>query len=182
MDGAPTPKAGSGGKAGLPVPARIDAGAGDGAATPSAQVTRKATTLPGPAVGASHAPAAATAAPGGESNGGGSGGEEEDDEQVKRFYSLLDNIRAMRGAYGSGSGGGTGALDDGVDTGGGSGARVKRLRRSEPPWRPAFRLEDFEEPKKTPTSRRAPRGRVGRSRRQRRTARGAAERAQTSPR
>jgi hypothetical protein len=27
---------------------------------------------------------------------------------------------------------------------------VKRLRGSEPPWRPAFRLEDFEEP--TPTS------------------------------
>jgi hypothetical protein len=128
----------------LPVPAGIDAGA----ATSSARVARKAT-LPAAAAGAAEAdaPAAGTAAPGGESNGG----EEDDDEQVERFYALLDNIRAMRGAYGSGpgSGDGTGALDDGVNTGGG-GARVKRLRGSEPPWRPAFRLEDFEEP--TPTS------------------------------
>lgn len=58
----------------------------------------------------------------------------------------------MRGAYGSGDG--TGALDDGVvDTGGGGGARVKRrLRGSEPPWRPAFRLEDFEAPAPTSSS------------------------------
>ncbi|CAD6334010.1 unnamed protein product [Miscanthus lutarioriparius] len=141
MDGAATPKAGSGGKAVLPVPAGIDAGA----ATSSARGARKAT-LP---AGAADAPAAATASPGGESNGGGE--EEDDDEQVERFYALLDNIRAMRGAYVSGSGDGT-VADDGVDAGGGGGARVKRLRGSEPPWRPAFRLEDFEEPAPTSSS------------------------------
>jgi len=152
MDGgAPTTKAGSGGKkAVLPVPAEMN-DAGASAATTSARGARKAT-LPGAAACAStdvDAPAAATAAPGEESNGGG---EEDDDEQVERFYALLDNIRAMRGAYGSGDG--TGALDDGVvDTGGGGGARVKRrLRGSEPPWRPAFRLEDFEAPAPTSSS------------------------------
>jgi hypothetical protein len=148
MDGgALTAKAGSGGKAVLPVPAGINAGA----ATSSARVARKAT-LPGVAAGAADAPAAATVARGGESNGGGGEVEDDDDddEQVERFYALLDNIQAMRGTYGSGSGDGTGALDDGVDDTGGGGARMKRLRGSEPPWRPAFRLEDFEEP--TPTS------------------------------
>lgn len=148
MDGAltPTPKAGSGGKTVLSVPAGIDAGA---AATTSARGSRKKATLPGGAAAAAVVPAAATAAPAAVSGGGG---EEEDDEQVERFYALLANIRAMRGAYVPGSGSGTGALDDGVvDTGGGgAGARVKRLRGSEPPWRPAFRMEDFEEPTPPP--------------------------------
>ena len=84
MDGgAPTTKAGSGGKkAVLPVPAEMN-DAGASAATTSARGARKAT-LPGAAACAStdvDAPAAATAAPGEESNGGG---EEDDDEQVER--------------------------------------------------------------------------------------------------
>ncbi|KAJ1262591.1 hypothetical protein BS78_09G120200 [Paspalum vaginatum] len=53
---------------------------------------------------------------------------EEDDEQVERFYALLDNIRAMRGMLG-------GAAAPG---------RKRRAREAEPPWRPAFRMEDFE--------------------------------------
>ncbi|EES18100.1 hypothetical protein BDA96_09G121000 [Sorghum bicolor] len=60
----------------------------------------------------------------------GSGGED-DDEQVERFYALLDNIRAMRGMV---STGGTGT----------AAGRKKRARDAEPPWRPAFRMEDFE--------------------------------------
>jgi hypothetical protein len=55
-------------------------------------------------------------------------GSEDDDEQVERFYALLDNIRAMRGM---------------VSTGGAAPGR-KRARDDEPPWRPAFRMEDFE--------------------------------------
>ncbi|CAL4900355.1 unnamed protein product [Urochloa decumbens] len=72
--------------------------------------------------------------------GGGGGGVEEevdddDDEQVERFYALLANIRAMRGLlppypYASCAGGDAGSR--------------KRLRAAEPPWRPAFRMEDFE--------------------------------------
>ncbi|CAN6333336.1 unnamed protein product [Urochloa humidicola] len=62
--------------------------------------------------------------------------DDEDDEQVERFYALLANIRAMRGMlsppYASCAGG---AAD--------AGSR-KRLRAAEPPWRPAFRMEDFE--------------------------------------
>ncbi|CAN6342273.1 unnamed protein product [Urochloa humidicola] len=63
--------------------------------------------------------------------------EVDDDEQVERFYALLANIRAMRGMllppYASCVAGG----------GGDAGSR-KRLRSAEPPWRPAFRMEDFE--------------------------------------
>lgn len=139
MDGAPSPspKAGGGGKVVLPVPAAIDAGAGAATgATSSARAAKKATLA-----AAAHAPAAATAAaPGAETSNGG--GEEEDDALVERFYALLDNIRAMRGAYG-----GFGSGDEG-----GGRTRVKRLRGSEPPWRPAFRLEDFEEPAPTSSS------------------------------
>ncbi|PUZ66319.1 hypothetical protein GQ55_3G298100 [Panicum hallii var. hallii] len=62
-----------------------------------------------------------------------SGGGEDDDEQVERFYALLENIRAMRGMLGAG--GGTGAA---------TAAGRKRAREAEPPWRPAFRMEDFE--------------------------------------
>ena len=57
------------------------------------------------------------------------GGGEADDEQVERFYALLENIRAMRGMVG----GATAAA-----------GRKKRAREAEPPWRPAFRMEDFE--------------------------------------
>jgi hypothetical protein len=56
-----------------------------------------------------------------------SGGGEDDDEQVQRFYALLDNIRAMRGMVSTGTAAGR-----------------KRARDAEPPWRPAFRMEDFE--------------------------------------
>jgi hypothetical protein len=92
-----------------------------------------------------------------ESRGGGGAEEEEDnrddDEQVERFYALLANIRAMRGLaphnMASSSCGGRGDSDD-TDTdtaGAGDSTGNKRLRRSaEPPWRPAFRMEDFEEP------------------------------------
>ncbi|KAF8719976.1 hypothetical protein HU200_024746 [Digitaria exilis] len=56
-------------------------------------------------------------------------GVEDDDEQVEKFYALLENIRAMRGMVG---GAATAA------------AERKRAREAEPPWRPAFRMEDFE--------------------------------------
>ncbi|TVU19050.1 hypothetical protein EJB05_35178, partial [Eragrostis curvula] len=54
--------------------------------------------------------------------------EEVDDEQVERFYALLANIRAMRGMFGA-----TATI-----------GKRKRAREAEPPWRPAFRMEDFE--------------------------------------
>jgi hypothetical protein len=56
---------------------------------------------------------------------------EVDDEQVERFYALLANIRALRGAFG------TSATT--MTTG-----KRKPGRREEPPWRPAFRMEDFD--------------------------------------
>ncbi|GJN14182.1 hypothetical protein PR202_gb00971 [Eleusine coracana subsp. coracana] len=59
-----------------------------------------------------------------------SGGEE--DEQVERFFALLANIRVLRGMYG--------AAASGADCRG-----RKRARDAEPPWKPAFKLEDFEE-------------------------------------
>ena len=66
--------------------------------------------------------------------------EDDDDEQVERFYALLANIRALRGLvpppYAAGSG-----------------ATTSRKRAAEPPWRPAFRLEDFEEPSPTASKR-----------------------------
>lgn len=57
-------------------------------------------------------------------------GGEDDDEQVEKFYALLENIRAMRGMVGAG--------------GTATAAERKRAREAEPPWRPAFRMEDFE--------------------------------------
>ena len=66
--------------------------------------------------------------------------DDDDDEQVERFYALLANIRALRGLvpppYAAGSG-----------------ATTSRKRAAEPPWRPAFRLEDFEEPSPTSSKR-----------------------------
>ena len=130
-------KAGGGRKAALPVPA----------AGTDAAVNAGAAPLPvpeGAAAAADDAPAAAAAA-------GAGSGEEDDDAQVERFYALLDSIRAMRGAYGAGDVDGDSAGADGVEAGGGGGR--KRLRAAEPPWRPAFRLEDFEEPSPTSSKR-----------------------------
>jgi hypothetical protein len=59
-------------------------------------------------------------------------GGEDDDAQVERFYALLENIRAMRGMVCTGA----------TATAPASGR--KRAREAEPPWRPAFRMEDFE--------------------------------------
>uniref|UniRef100_A0ACD5TGK1 Uncharacterized protein n=1 Tax=Avena sativa TaxID=4498 RepID=A0ACD5TGK1_AVESA len=68
-----------------------------------------------------------------------------EDEQVEKFYALLDNIRAMRGMYARGSGGAGASTDDTAsEVCGGVGGR-KRARWAEQPWRPAFRMEDFEE-------------------------------------
>ncbi|TVU19053.1 hypothetical protein EJB05_35181, partial [Eragrostis curvula] len=116
--------------------------AGEGAALPSQRAARRTPVPDGAAAAALGAPTAA----GAEANG--SGGEEVDDEQVERFYALLANIRAMRRVYTPGAG------DDTAD-GGSSGAARKRLRSADPPWRPAFRMEDFEDAAATATSRRA---------------------------
>ncbi|CAN6342275.1 unnamed protein product [Urochloa humidicola] len=61
-------------------------------------------------------------------------GGEDDDEQVERFYALLENIRAVRGMLGTATGGGAAT----------TAGRKRRAREAEPPWRPAFRMEDFE--------------------------------------
>ncbi|TVU19054.1 hypothetical protein EJB05_35182, partial [Eragrostis curvula] len=61
-------------------------------------------------------------------------GGEEDDEQVERFFALLANIRAMYGAAFAGGGESRAA-----------GRGRKRARGAEPPWRPAFRMEDFDD-------------------------------------
>ncbi|KAL6631092.1 hypothetical protein ACP70R_028432 [Stipagrostis hirtigluma subsp. patula] len=70
-------------------------------------------------------------------------GDDEEDEQVERFYALLANIRALRGMYRAGDGAGASSDDSGGSASGGRGR--KRARAAEPPWRPAFRIEDFEE-------------------------------------
>jgi predicted DNA-binding WGR domain protein len=59
--------------------------------------------------------------------------EKELDEQMERFYALLENIKAMRHAWGGR---------------GSSGTSCKKLKSgertvAEVPWRPTFRLEDF---------------------------------------
>jgi len=138
---AGAPKAGGGRKAALPVPA----------AGTDAAVNAGAAPLPVPEGAAAAADDAAAAAAAAGAGSGGGGGEEDDDAQVERFYALLDSIRAMRGAYGAGDVDGDGAGADGVEAGGGGGR--KRLRAAEPPWRPAFRLEDFEEPSPTSSKR-----------------------------
>ncbi|CAN6347120.1 unnamed protein product [Urochloa humidicola] len=63
-----------------------------------------------------------------------SGRGEDDDEQVERFYALLENIRAVRSMLGTAGGGAATAAV----------GRKRRAREAEPPWRPAFRMEDFE--------------------------------------
>ncbi|KAF8765839.1 hypothetical protein HU200_008353 [Digitaria exilis] len=62
--------------------------------------------------------------------------EDDDDEKVERFYALLANIRAMRGLVPP-------CVASATTTPSGGDAR-KRLRAAEAPWRPAFRMEDFE--------------------------------------
>jgi hypothetical protein len=57
-------------------------------------------------------------------------GAEADDEQVETFYALLANIRAMNRVY--------------ARTTLGKRPPPGRGRGEEPPWRPAFRMEDFE--------------------------------------
>ncbi|CAN6328518.1 unnamed protein product [Urochloa humidicola] len=59
--------------------------------------------------------------------------DDDDEEQVERFYALLANIRAMRGM-----------LPPYAPCAGDVAGSRKRLRAAEPPWRPAFRMEDFE--------------------------------------
>jgi hypothetical protein len=82
------------------------------------------------------------------------GDEVDDDEQVERFYALLANIRAMKRVY----------MPGGSDE---SGRRKRPRAASEPPWRPAFRLEDFEDDKTVATSSRCAKKRKGRPRRTR---------------
>ncbi|KAI5018211.1 hypothetical protein ZWY2020_043099 [Hordeum vulgare] len=65
-----------------------------------------------------------------------------EDEQVERFYALLANIRAMRGMNGNGSDDASASTEGASEVCGGG---RKRARWAEPPWRPAFRMEDFED-------------------------------------
>uniref|UniRef100_A0ACD5U3K5 Uncharacterized protein n=1 Tax=Avena sativa TaxID=4498 RepID=A0ACD5U3K5_AVESA len=69
-----------------------------------------------------------------------------EDEQVEEFYALVANIRAMRGMYARGNGDAGASTDDTAsEVFGGVGVRTKRARWAEQPWRPAFRMEDFEQ-------------------------------------
>uniref|UniRef100_A0A0E0L1P0 Uncharacterized protein n=1 Tax=Oryza punctata TaxID=4537 RepID=A0A0E0L1P0_ORYPU len=91
---------------------------------------------PRPGCGGADDGAAASLSARREEEGKGAVGGE--DEQVERFYALLANIRAMRGMYSQ-------YRDDAAAGDGDGASRRKRARRAEPPWRPAFRMEDFEE-------------------------------------
>jgi hypothetical protein len=71
-----------------------------------------------------------------------SGGE---DEQVEKFYALVANIRAMRGMYGRGSGDADMSTEGAASVSEVCGGVRKRARWAEQPWRPSFRMEDFEE-------------------------------------
>ncbi|OEL35952.1 hypothetical protein BAE44_0003029 [Dichanthelium oligosanthes] len=121
-----------------PVP---PAGCGDADAAPS-----PARKVPLPDAAALPPPADDEPVAAAEESGAGASRVEEvdddDDEQVERFYALLANIRALRGLppYVASAGASCGGGDAG-DT-----ATRKRTRHAEPPWRPAFRMEDFEEP------------------------------------
>uniref|UniRef100_A0ACD5TAE9 Uncharacterized protein n=1 Tax=Avena sativa TaxID=4498 RepID=A0ACD5TAE9_AVESA len=65
-----------------------------------------------------------------------------EDEQVEKFYALLANIRAMRGMSArENADAGESTEDTASEVCGGR----KRARWAEQPWRPAFRMEDFEE-------------------------------------
>ncbi|KAG8067833.1 hypothetical protein GUJ93_ZPchr0005g16123 [Zizania palustris] len=108
-------------------------GDGDGAAT-TVSSARRAEEEEGRKGEASAAAAAAAASAG------------EDELQVERFYALLANIRALRGMYRDAATAVTGDDDEVEDVRGGVGPSRKRARCAEPPWRPEFRMEDFEEP------------------------------------
>jgi len=105
----------------------MDATPGSKKALPAAAATAVLSSAPQQAAEQSSSPESDAAAVAGVK---ASGGGEDDDEQVERFYALLDNIRAMRGMVSTGG--------SGTTTG------RKRARDAEPPWRPAFRMEDFE--------------------------------------
>ncbi|OEL35953.1 hypothetical protein BAE44_0003028 [Dichanthelium oligosanthes] len=107
---------------------------GDGASArapvPPVEQRRPAPSLPAAAA------SGVAASSGGSAAAVQSCGEEDDDKQVERFYALLANIRALRGLYRGEDGGGRGLA---------AGRGRKRPREPEAPWRPAFRMEDFEE-------------------------------------
>ncbi|XP_047043754.1 NRR repressor homolog 1-like [Lolium rigidum] len=68
----------------------------------------------------------------------------DEDEQVEKFYELLANIRALRAMHARGSGNADASTDDTASDKVCGGVR-KRARWAEQPWRPTFRMEDFEE-------------------------------------
>ncbi|EMS68942.1 hypothetical protein TRIUR3_09379 [Triticum urartu] len=121
----------------------VAAGNGDADAAPSTrrtaapkQVPRQEEPLPGDtAAAADPAPATATTSATVAESG-------VEDEQVERFYALLANIRAMRGMNESGGDDASASTEGASEVCGGGG---KRARWAEPPWRPAFRMEDFED-------------------------------------
>ncbi|CAN6337853.1 unnamed protein product [Urochloa humidicola] len=122
--------------------AATDDGAGASTQASVPRVEQRLWPPPLPAAGV-----ASSAAAGGSAAARSCGEEvEDDDEQVERFYALLANIRALRGLCSAGEGGPTPA--------GGQGR--KRAREAEPPWRPAFRMEDFEEEEVSPVAGDAP--------------------------
>nr|CAB3461685.1 unnamed protein product [Digitaria exilis] len=124
--------------------ARITATGGDGASTRASvappveeeqQRRRRRRSVPPPAAAAGVAATATATTGGSPAEQRCCGEEEEDDEQVERFYTLLANIRALRGLYSAGDGPmGGGAAD---------GRGRKRAREAEEPWRPAFQMVDF---------------------------------------
>ncbi|PAN19937.1 hypothetical protein PAHAL_3G308700 [Panicum hallii] len=112
---------------------RIAATDGDGAST-RVSVAPAEQQCPPPLL-----PAAAAGVAGGGSVSVQRCGEDDDGdgdgEKVERFYALIANIRALRGLCSAGESGGGSA----------AGRGRKREREAEAPWRPAFRMEDFEE-------------------------------------
>ncbi|KAK1697157.1 hypothetical protein QYE76_013854 [Lolium multiflorum] len=68
----------------------------------------------------------------------------DEDEQVEKFYELLANIRTLRAMHARGSGNADASTDDTASDKVCGGVR-KRARWAEQPWRPTFRMEDFEE-------------------------------------
>jgi hypothetical protein len=68
----------------------------------------------------------------------------DEDEQVEKFYELLANIRTLRAMHARGNGNADASTDDTASDKVCDGVR-KRARWAEQPWRPTFRMEDFEE-------------------------------------
>nr|CAB3465448.1 unnamed protein product [Digitaria exilis] len=121
---------------------RITATGGDGVSTrasvapPVEEQQRRRRRVPPPAAAAGVAATATATTGGSPAEQRCRGEEEEDDEQVERFYTLLANIRALRGLYSAGDGPMGGGTADGR-------GRKRPAREAEEPWRPAFRMEDF---------------------------------------